>query len=279
MNTRRKPFIILGASTFIALAVAVFTYQWLQEKSFAVHNLETQPVTVAKTDLPWATVLTKDKVKTAPFLRKSLAGGYFPDPSGLEGRTLLYPVKAGEPILESKLTPIAVKGGGVAAVITPQRRAMAVKVDKVVGVAGFIHPGNRVDVLVTFHHSSKVPVPVTKTVLENVLVLTVGPEIEASAKQEKPAPVDVITLEVTPQEGEKLALAATEGKLQLALRNYSDAEGVTTKGTTISTLLAAHTEAGEKRVRKPSPAPPARQKHAFSVELIKGNKTSETKFQ
>ncbi len=99
---------------------------------------------------------------------------------------------------------------------------MGVKVDKVVGVSGFIHPGNRVDVLVTLSRSDRQNEPTTKIVLENILVLATGTELEKSGKQEKPAQVDVITLEVTPEEGEKLALAATEGKLQLALRNYSD---------------------------------------------------------
>ncbi len=281
MNARKKPLLILGAAIVTALLVAVFTYNWLQEKSFAMQSLETQIITVAKSDLPWATVLTRDKVKTVPYLKKSLASGYFPDPAGLEGRTLLYPVKADEPIFESKLAPVAMKGGGVAAVISPQRRAMAVKVDKIVGVAGFIHPGNRVDVLVTLQQTGMVTTPVTKIVLENVLVLAVGPEIEASTKQEKPAPVDVITLEVTPHEGEKLALAATEGKLQLALRNFGDSQEVMTRGTTISTLLASHNEGAEaapvkKRARRDMGA--AVRQETISVELIKGNKSSEMTF-
>ena len=172
---------------------------------------------VAKSDLPWATVLNKNMVKTVPYLKKTLANGFFPDSANIEGRTLLYPVKSNEPIFESKLAPLAIKGSGVAAVISLEHRAMAVRVDKIVGVAGFIHPGNRVDVIVTLQQSGKIAIPVAKIVLENMLVLAVGPEIELSGKQEKPAPVDVITLEVTPQQGEKLALAAAEGKLQLAL--------------------------------------------------------------
>jgi pilus assembly protein CpaB len=171
------------------------------------------------------------------------------------------------------------KGGGVAAVISPQRRAMAVKVDKIVGVAGFIHPGNRVDVLVTLSQQGKVSTPVTKTVLENVLVLTVGPEVETAGKQEKPAPVDVITLEVTPGEGEKLALAATEGKLQLSLRNFSDSEEVITKGTTIPTLLASFNRS-EPEARKPVRRAVVKERPntGVSVQLIKGNKSSELKF-
>lgn len=267
-------------AVLVALIATLFTYRWLEAKSSALQNIETQPVIVAKADLPWGTVLTKDMVKTVPYLKKSLASGYFPSSTGVEGRTLIYPVKSNEPIFDSKLAPIAMKGGGVAAVIPFSHRAMAVRVDKIVGVAGFIHPGNRVDVLVTLQQTGKVAAPVAKTVLENILVLAVGPEIEVSGKQEKPAPVDVITLEVTPQDGEKLALAAAEGKLQLALRNFSDAKEVLTKGTTISTLLGMQSAPTEQKpYRRPAPvssSSPA--KSITSVEFIKGNKTSEMSF-
>ncbi len=276
---KKKTALMLSAGIIISLSLTVLAYNWLQQKAQAMQNLETQLVAVAKTDMPWATVLTSDKVATVPYLKKSLAAGYISDPSAVAGRTLLYPVKAGEPIFESRLSPTALKGGGVAAVISPQRRAMAVKVDKIVGVAGFIHPGNRVDVLVTLSQPNKVTTPVTKTVLENVLVLTVGPEVEAAGKQERPAPVDVITLEVTPSEGEKLALAATEGKLQLALRNFGDSEEVITRGTTIPTLLASFNKSEQPRARRPARrAAQESPNTGVSVQLIKGSKSTELKF-
>jgi len=275
---KKKTAFMLGAGIIISLALTVLAYNWLQQKARAMQDLETQLVAVAKADMPWTTVLTKDMVTTAPYLKKSLADGYIADPAAVSGRTLLYPIKAGEPIFESRLSPTDMKGGGVAAVISPQRRAMAVKVDKIVGVAGFIHPGNRVDVLVTLSQQGKVPTPVTKTVLENVLVLTVGPEVETPGKQEKPAPVDVITLEVTPAEGEKLALAANQGKLQLALRNLGDSEEVITKGTTIPTLLASFNRS-EPVARRPVRRAAVKERPAgVSVQLIRGSKTSELKF-
>ncbi len=141
------------------------------------------------------------------------------------------------------------KVGGVAAVITPKKRAVAVKVDKVIGVSGYIHPGNRVDVLITLG-TGKTYAPVTKTILENVLVLAVGSETkERKGFEEKSSPTDVITLEVTPEEAEKLALAATEGRLQLALRNFSDTENVVTQGTTLSTLLGSYSQGSTKEAR------------------------------
>ena len=99
--------------------------------------------------MAWGTVLNSQMIKTAPYLRKSLPSGYHETAKSLEGRVLIYPVKANEPIFESSLAPTSIKAGGMAAVVTPNKRAMAVKVDKVVGVSGFVFPGNRVDMLVT----------------------------------------------------------------------------------------------------------------------------------
>ena len=183
---------------------------------------------------------------------------------------------------------------------------MAVKVDPVIGVSGFIHAGNRVDVLVTIvpdkNASSN---PVTKIVLENILVLAAGPDVEKKGKE--PTNVNVITLEVAPEEAEKLALAATEGKLQLALRNFNDTDDVRTKGTTVPILLASYnagkrekrdsceSKGGQKsspeaktgpgkcsfdydRTKPPQPEMKAA-KPMYTVELIQGNKISAVKFE
>ncbi len=245
---KNRPFLVIGAGIFLALLVSIFTYNWLQKKSkVEVRAIETQQVVVASVDLPWGTVLGRGVVKLEPFLRKSLPGGCFIDPAAVEGRTLLNPVKAGELVMESRLAPTTVTGGGVSAIIAANKRAMAVKVDKVVGVSGFIHPGNRVDVMVTLDKQGEVPGPIAKIVLENILVLATGPEMEKTGKQEKPTPVDVITLEVTPEEGEKLALAANEGKLQLALRNQIDLADFKTRGITVPALLASYRLPGTER--------------------------------
>ena len=283
----KKPLIMLGVGILIALLVTLFTYNWLQKRSVALKTLETQDIVVAGADMAWATVIKKEMVKTVPYLKSSLPPGYYVDSAALEGRTLVYPVKANEPIIESKLSPMDMKGGGIAAVISDKKRAMAVKVDKVVGVSGFVHPGNRVDILVTI--SKAEGGTMTKIVLENILVLAAGPDV-STAKQEKSAPVDVITLEVTPQEGEKLALAATEGRLQLALRNFSDSEEVLTRGTTVPMLLASYGGSSSGAASAKGSRQPVRQAKAkssspklapvttvYTVELIKGGKVTETK--
>lgn len=267
------PITFLGLAVIVGLIISVLTYKWLQQKTVEKRevSLQTQMAVVADKDLSLGIVLTKDMIKAVPFIATSLPEGYFSDTSALNGRVLISSVKTKELILKSKLAPIDVKTGGVAAVISPNKRAMAVKVDKVTGVAGFIYPGNRVDVLVTLTTAQN-PVPVTKTVLENILVLAAGSELEEKTKKEGPALVDVITLEVTPDEAEKLAFAATQGRLQLALRNFIDSKDVFTKGATGSTLLASYrpvmgmTEAVSGEETKKA----GREKGAFTVELIKG---------
>jgi len=289
---RKKHLIFLGMAIFLALVVTLLSYNWIQKAAVAkVKPQEMQKVAVAAYDLPWSTVLTKDMVRMTTFLKDSLPNGYHLDVSQVIGRTLIQPIRANEPVTEARLAPTSVTTGGVAAVITAKKRAMSVKVDKVVGVSGYVHPGNRVDVLVTLdQQKGEISSAITKIVLENILVLASGPEFnEPRKKGEKPNDVDVITLEVTPQEGEKLALAATEGKLQLALRNYSDHENVVTTGAKIPNLLgsvavAAPIQSVPKTVTRPvvqkakavATAAPARSS-AFTVELIQGSKVSEQK--
>jgi len=240
-----KSFVPLGAAIVIALIVSILAYGYLQNRVKVDEVVtETHPVAVAVTDLSWGTKLTSEMMKQVNFLKGSLPDGSFSDPSSLVGRVLIYPVKTKEPILESRLAPTNVKTSGVAAVISPRKRAVAVKVDKVIGVSGFVHPGSRVDVLITVG-TGRTSHPVTKTILENLLVLAVGPETkEKKGLEEKVPSTDVITLEVTPEEAEKLAMAAVEGRIQLALRNFNDTENVSTPGVTMTSLLGSYSDLG-----------------------------------
>jgi pilus assembly protein CpaB len=279
-------FAALIAGIIVALLTGVITFGWLQKRTTTLTQAAaTQPAVVAAVSLTWGKVLDTMQVKTVPFLKGSLPQGHFSQVSEVAGRTLLYPVKEGEPLFESQLAPTSVKGGGVSALISPNKRAMAVKVDKVIGVSGYINPGNRVDVLVTVNQQTgDKQSPVTKTVLDNVLVLAVGSEMEKTGKQEKPTTVDVITLEVTSEQGEKLALAVTEGKVVLALRNPTDTGEVVTKGATIPVLLASlgvpapvrgsapvHARTAARPVDAPKPM--------FVVQGIRGTTVSEYKLE
>jgi len=288
MTGKNRSLVVFAVAVVIAGVASVWTYTILKGKmSGQAQKVETVPVAVASSDLSWGVVLTKDTIKTVPYLRDSLPAGYFTDPATLAGRMIIYPVKANEPILASRLAPTDVKSGGVAAIVAPNKRAMAVKVDKVVGVSGFIHPGNRVDVLVTLSGQGKVSSPITKTVLENILVLATGTEMEQSRKQEKAAPVDVITLEVNPEEGEKLALAATEGTLKLSLRNFADTQDVNTKGTTIPILLSSYYGSSSFSPEAKGPAVKAVSRRSatapvgsqvFTVEVVRGKDVEQFRF-
>jgi pilus assembly protein CpaB len=284
-----KPIIMFGIAIIVALITSVLIYDWLQKRAQVkeVVTLETHPVAVAVSDLEWGTVLTKEMIKFVPFLKDSIPPSSFSDISSLEGRVVIFPLKANEAVLESKLAPVSITTGGVAAVLNKDNRAMAVKVDKVIGVSGFIQPGSRVDVLVTLTKTGKTNIPVTKVILENILVLAAGTKIENKDKDKEAREVDVVTLEVSPEEGEKLALAATEGKIQLALRNLTDTEDVLTKGATIPSLLSSfqlkqnqeNVKVDIKKRRTTRKQLPPQEPPTVSVELIKGNNVSTLKFK
>ncbi len=280
---RYKPIIFLVLTLLVALVTSFLVYRWLQEKSLAIANQrgELLNAVVAVTDLSGGTVIKPEMVKTVPFLKGSLASGYFKDTATVVGRVVITPIKADEPVFDSRLAPLDITKGGVAAVITPNKRAMSVKMDKVKGVSGFIHPGNRVDVVATFRPANS-SMPVTMTVLENIPVLATGTETEVRNKQEKPVEVDVITLEVSPEEAEVLALSSTEGKLQLSLRNYSDTKNVASKGTTVQSLVAflsgKSPAPAKKKVNKKDSAAPL-QEYYSRVQVIEGHKVNEVKFK
>ena len=288
-----KAVIPIVLSLVIAVAGTWGIYQWVQGQRTPQQVIQVQaeavPVVVAAVDIEWGTKLKPEMLKTLPYLNQSLPKGHFAKLDDLKGRVLIAPLKANDAVTDHKLAPTSVETGGVAAVLKPGKRAVAVKGDKVIGLSGLVNPGNRVDVLVTVEDSknsnkgSK-----TKLVLENIPVLATGTQIQKNEKGE-PAPVDVYTLEVTPMDSEKLALAATEGKIQLALRPITDLESVYTDGVTIPKLLAS-LRAPQAEPPKVPPVEPAQQavsrepvkkwvpRSNVSVEVIKGTDVSRKNF-
>lgn len=260
----------IGFALLVATTASVFLYKWMQAHNAPqeVVKVESEAVlvAVASADLSWGTKLQSDMMRSTPYLKESLPEGYRSSLDTLKDRVLIAPLKKNEPILESKLAPTTVAVGGVSAIVTPGKRALAVKGDKVIGISGFILPSSRVDVLVTLEDKKRKR-EMTKIVLENVLVLATGTQIQENDKGE-PAPVDVYTLEVTPEDGEKLALAATRGKLQFALRNVTDDETVLTRGATVQGTLSSY--------RKPEPRKVWRRRN--TVEVIKGSEVKKVKF-
>ena len=278
-----KPVILVALTVLVALTTSLVAYKWFKERSIANAGRrgELVNVAVAVTDLSWGTIIKPEMVKTVLFLKGSLASGFFTDPASVAGRVVLTPIKADEPIFASRLATSDITKGGVAAVISENKRAMGVKVDKVQGVSGFIHPGNRVDVVATFRPANS-QLPVTMTVLENIPVLATGTQTEIRGRQEKAVEVDVITLEVSPEEAEVLALASAEGKLQLSLRNYSDTKNIGTKGVTVQSLMRFLSGKGpspeRKAARKKEVPWPTRETYS-TVQLIEGHKVNDVKFK
>jgi pilus assembly protein CpaB len=274
-----KAFIPTLLALVIASGGSLFLYKWLQSRTAPKETVkvasEAVPVVVTAADLPVGTKLKREMLRTSPYFKESLPAGYRSDPAAIEGRVTVLPLTQNEPVLEVQLAPESVTTGGVSAALKPGKRAIAVKGDKVIGISGFIQPGNRVDVFVVLTEP-KTKTEVSKLVLENIPVLATGTEIQNNADG-KPAPVDVYTLEVDPEQGEKLALAAAHGKLQFGLRNVIDTEPVLTEGATIPKTLASLSKTSRRAVKsehtgvKTREVEPAR----FKVEEIKGSKVTE----
>jgi len=268
-----KAILPIALSLVIALGGTYLIYRWIDRKTapkevVAVEKVDAVPVAVAAMDLVWGTKLTPEMIKPLPYLRESLPMGHYSRPADLKDRVLIANLKQGDPIVEHRLAPTDVKTGGVSAVLPAGKRAVAVKGDKIIGISGFINPGNRVDVLVTLKNPQDKSEK-TKIVLENIPVLATGSQVERNDKGE-PAPVDVYTLEVTPEESEKLSLAATKGKLQFALRNIMDADKVRTYGATIGQTLRSLTPSATKPQEGARPT-------STTVEVIKGSELSKQK--
>ncbi|MGD9728096.1 MAG: Flp pilus assembly protein CpaB [Nitrospiraceae bacterium] len=216
-------------------------------------------------------------MKTVQYPDGGVPVGAFKNSDELKGRVILSNLKKNEPILESKLAPISVKTGGVAAVMDPSKRAMAVKVNEVVGLPGFVQPGDRVDVMATFEDPRDKgkdgqgrKAEITKVVLENTLVLATDTQMERADGDEKPTAVKVITLEVSLDEAEKLAMAENGGKLRLALRSPLNPDVLKTTGADFRDLLTSHqTIPPRSKVAK---------KQGIQVEVIKGTNRKTMRF-
>jgi len=235
-------------------------------------------VVVATKDLGLGQRVGTDDIRLAEFAAANVPEGAFRDPKELVGRGVIAPISKNEILLPNKIAALNA-GVGLPAMIPPDMRAVSVKVNDVVGVAGFVGPGTRVDVLVTGSPSNNTQDTVTTTVLENVEVLAAGQKIQPNAEG-KPENVPVITLLVTPADAQTLTLASTEGKIQLSLRSPIDAKKPNTTPVHKTTLYRVPAPELAERPRKvmvakkKTEAPPAPR----SVEVFRGIKVETAKF-
>jgi len=294
-----RALVPIAISLIIAIVGTVFLYKWIERQRgpkeiVQVEKMDAAPIVVSAGNLPWGTKLKPEMIKMAPYLEESLPFGYFSSSTDLKDRVIIAPLKLNEPITESKLAPTSVKTGGVSAVLKPGMRAIAVKGDKVIGISGFINPGNRVDVIVTVEEPKTKKIK-SKIFLENTAVLATGTQIERNEKGE-PMPVDVYTLEVTPKQAEKVALAASEGRLQFALRGVTDSEDSVTKAVTVPELLAHQRWSDQQKIASTNPVDSNKNisrkrvnrnsvkkkrwvpRGSVTVEIIKGTKITKKKF-
>lgn len=274
MNISMKSTAQLGLALVLALSAGVLVFQWLRAAASTGQSralaARTAPLVVAARDLPAGTRLDPSTLRAAEFPEALAPAQRFTTAQELDGRTLASAVGAGEPITPSRLAGEN-GGGGINAVITPGKRAMAVRGNKVMGLAGFIRPGNMVDVLVTLPVDADAKRTMTKVVLENVPVLAAGTQTSAAEGEEAANQSDIYTLELTPHESEKLALASTQGTLHFALRNASDTETVLTEGADAHTALASYRSVRAGKARGAAPA-------VTSVEFISGGTRSLVSF-
>ena len=273
---RNRSFLFFGLAGVLALVTAIMAYNWFQDQKPVpvvkkVVQSEGIPIAVASVDIPWGVPLTKEMFRLVDYPKAHLPEGKFEKLEDLNGRIVLTHLKRNEPILESKLAPTDIKTGGVVGVMHPGMRAIAVAVNNVVGLPGFVKPGDRVDIMATLKGKKG---KITKTVLENTLVLATGTQMERKGPGEKPRPVKVITFEVSLPEAEKLALASIEGKLRLALRSPINTEPELTKGATTQSLLASFQAYSKPSYVKRKKA----KKDTNKVELITGSSRKFLKF-
>ena len=242
-NTRA--LLMMAAAVIAGLIAVVLASQWISRQSqFGASKVVTLAV-----DVQLGSRLTPDMVKLVDWPSGSVPTGAFNDPKLLDGRVVKTSLLRGEPVLEGKLAPVGTTGG-LSSVVTEGKRAITVRVNDVVGVAGFALPGNYVDIMVSTQsegaRSEGRDNTISKIVLERILVLAVAQE--AGRDDTKPKVVNAVTLEVTPDQAERLDVARSVGTLSLVLRNQIDPKEAQTQGATKTMLLTG-------RAAQPAPAP------------------------
>ncbi|HKO44708.1 MAG TPA: Flp pilus assembly protein CpaB [Pyrinomonadaceae bacterium] len=247
MRNKRLIVALTGAVLCGLIGVMLVT-RYLSSVQAFTKNLGN--VVVAKKEIQLGEKITAEHLGLAQIPNGAAPEGVFRKLDQVVGRVAITPIGVRETVTAHKLAPEGT-GAGLSAVIPEGYRAMTVKVDDVVGVSGFIMPGSFVDVVAIIVPPSEQTKqdPISKIVLQNIKVLASGPKIDSPDNQREPSKVNAVTLQVTPEQAEKLVLAANQAKLQLVMRNYGDQEAADTKGASRSTLLS-----GDSYVAPPMPS-------------------------
>ncbi|MBL8137480.1 MAG: Flp pilus assembly protein CpaB [Acidobacteria bacterium] len=282
MSRSTRTILVLLFSLVVASVASFVVYRQVQAIPVREVEVRSYPVAVAAKALPMGTLLSATDVKLVSWPQSSPVPGAFSTVESVVNRGLLAGVVENEPLTPTKVAD-AQAGAGLAPTIPPGMRAVSVKVDEVVGVAGFAVPGARVDLVVALTQQDQ---NVSRVVVTNVLVLTAGTKYDQDAARDgRPVPATVVTLVVTPEDAERISLAASVGRITLALRNPLDIEPTATRGMRLASLMGAADPPPPSTVPAPrrsiapppvkAPAPPA-PPAIYSVETIRAAKrTSE----
>ena len=291
MNRATRTVVVMAVATLIAGIASLGVYAAI--KSIPVREVEVAHtfVAVAARNLPTGSRITEEDVKLVAWPAKNPVAGAFSELKPILDRGLVAGVGENEPVTETKLAPLG-SGAGLPPSIPPGMRAMSVKVDEVIGVAGFVVPGTRVDLVVTLRGTGQTEESMSRTVASNVLVLTAGTKFDQEqAKDGKAQPSTVVTLAVSPSDAERVALASSEGKISLALRNPLDVTPTETAGVHVAALRLGTGSAPKPEPVKaqpltarrpmafvppaPAAAAPVPVQKIYTVEAIRGAKRTE----
>lgn len=267
---RRRTLIILIAALVVGGITAYLAISYLggQEEQEGAVQEEAVQVVVAARAMPAGHVLTTEDVRLVGWPADAVPPEYANSESDVVGRGLLAPISQNEPLLSTKLARME-GGGGLPILIPENGRAISISVDQVLGVAGFVLPGTRVDAVVIMEQPGTDEVA-SKIFLQNLQVLSIDQTYQREVEGE-PVTSSVVTLLVTPEQAETLALARSQGIIQLALRNPLDTDSVSTDGA----LRAEVIDLGRRSPARPAQAAPSRPAR-FEVEVYRGPERSVT---
>jgi len=276
----RRFVLILGLALVIGLVTGSVVYRAITERFEAEAMVQpTKEIAVAAANISLGETLTRQHVKLISWPKDSVPAGSLGNVAEVEGRVALTSIVVGEPLLDSRLAPKLAGSGGILPMLVPENlRGVTIKVDDAVRESGFVSPNSRVDVVVSIAEGQGSAERRGKVILQNVPVLAAGQSVEMRGN--KPVPITTVTLALTPEQAERLALAQTEGRLMLATRNLGDDRIVQTPGTNVKKLLDVSlspppsrkqvSSAPATQAQKPSPT--------YTVTVFHGNQMTEHRF-
>ena len=277
---RRRLLVIVLCASLIGLLASFLVYRVVSQVARAKDG-QSESIVVAAANIGLAESITRQHVKLVPWPKASVPPGAIRSLEDAEGRVVRGSIVAGEPLMEAKLAPQLAGRGGIMPMLVPEgQRGVTIKLDEAMRESGFVQPNSRVDVLVSMPRAPGSNEKIAKVILQDVTVLAAGQTVEI--KDNKPVTNTTVTMALTPQQVERLAVAQAEGKLMLVQRNLRDTEVVRTPGATPSSLLSDVASAAPKPdakvvVARSAPLPlPAIEK--YPVAVIRGSKVTEQVF-